>query len=185
MATVFIIHGSYGSPEENWIPWLKAELEKLNFQVFAPRFPTPKSQNLESWNHVFGNYKTHLSKDAILVGHSIGCAFILNLLEKYDVKVSMSFLVAGFIGKIGNDYYDVINKTFTERDFDWDKIKKNCGKFLIYHSHDDPYIPFLKAEELASELDCTLKIVDGAGHFNTKSGYNKFEILLQDIKKFT
>ena len=28
MKTALIIHGAFGSPTENWIPWLKAELEK-------------------------------------------------------------------------------------------------------------------------------------------------------------
>lgn len=41
MANVIIIHGAYGNPEENWFPWLKKELEKLDCRVFVPKFPTP------------------------------------------------------------------------------------------------------------------------------------------------
>ncbi len=40
--TAFIIHGSYGNPEENWIPWLKRELQQYNFDVIV-RELAPKS----------------------------------------------------------------------------------------------------------------------------------------------
>jgi len=31
----FLIHGWAGSPDEGWRPWLKTELEKRGFRVFA------------------------------------------------------------------------------------------------------------------------------------------------------
>ena len=36
MTKVFLIHGSHGSPEENWFPWLKQELEKAGLEVIVP-----------------------------------------------------------------------------------------------------------------------------------------------------
>jgi len=44
MRNIFIIHGSYGYPEENWFPWLKKELKKLGDRVFVPQFPIPKEK---------------------------------------------------------------------------------------------------------------------------------------------
>jgi predicted alpha/beta hydrolase family esterase len=46
MANIFIIHGSYGNPDENWFPWLKKELEQEGHKVFVPKFPTPEDQSL-------------------------------------------------------------------------------------------------------------------------------------------
>ena len=54
---VIIIHGSYGSPEKNWFPWLKEELKKSGINTFVPRFPTPKNQNLDTWANVFKDYE--------------------------------------------------------------------------------------------------------------------------------
>jgi len=179
---VFIIHGSFGSPEENWFPWLRGELEKLGVKVFAPRFPTPEGQSLKSWLNVFEKYKQHLDGETILIGHSLGPAFILNALESLDRPVKACFFAAGFLGKLGNQEFDKVNKGFTEREFDWKRIKKNGGKFFVFYSDNDPYVPKEKALELAGHLGVKPVLVKGAGHFNEKAGYEKFPVLLEKIK---
>ena len=35
----FIIHGSFGSPFENWFPWLHDFIESDGKQVYVPDFP--------------------------------------------------------------------------------------------------------------------------------------------------
>lgn len=173
-----IIHGAYGNPEENWIPWLKSKLEKAGHNVLVPGFPTPENQNLENWLNVFNDYEKYLGDDSVLIGHSIGATFILTVLEHHKAKAA--FLIAGFAGPLGI-YFDKSNKTFY-RKFNWDKIKKNCRKFFIYSSDNDPYVPLEKGKELAENLECELKIVKDAGHFNEKAGYKEFQLLLEDIK---
>ena len=42
MKKVVIIHGANGSPEENWFPWLKKELETKGIEVIIPQFPGGK-----------------------------------------------------------------------------------------------------------------------------------------------
>ena len=182
MTNIFIIHGAYGSPEENWIPWLKSELEKLGCRVFVSKFPTPENQTLENWLKVFENYKQYLDEDSIVIGHSLGPAFILSALESVDRKIKSAFFIAGFISFLNNPDFDTINKTFVDKKFDWEKIKKNCKNFYIFHSDNDPYVPLEKAEELAKNLGTDVILVKGAGHFNTESGYDKFEQLLEMVK---
>ena len=83
MAKIFIIHGSYGNPNENWFPWLKKELEKEGHTVFVPKFSTPENQSLETWTLEFSkDYKRLVDEDSIFIGHSLGPAFILSLLGK-------------------------------------------------------------------------------------------------------
>jgi len=181
--TVIIFHGSFGHPKENWSPWLKTELKKIRCNVYVPKFPTPKNQNLKNWLRVFKKYKQYLDKDSILVGHSSGVAFILNILERLNSSIKATFLVAGFIGSINNPAFDKINKTITNRSFKWKKIRQNCKKFYIYASDNDPYVPIEKGKEISHNLRTKLKIIRGAGHFNKAVGYVKFNLLLEDIKR--
>lgn len=180
MAEVIIVHGAYGNPDENWFPWLKKELEKLGCDVHAPEFPTPEGQSLVNWINVFEDYEKYLDGDSIVVGHSLGPAFLLSVLERLDHPVKAAFFVAGFVRDIGNPDFDRINRTFY-REFDWEKIRKNCGHFEVIHSDNDPYVPMSRAEELAGNLKVKLQIVKNAGHFNESAGYERFGLLLSKI----
>ncbi len=185
MTKIFFIHGSYGNPQENWFPWLKTELEKLGQEVFVPKFPTPEHQSLESWMKLFEPYLRQIDNDTIFVGHSLGPAFILSVLEKLSLAkpIKACFFVSGFVGLLGNPDFDSVNRTFVDKKFEWDKIKRNCHKFQVYHSDNDPYVDLSHGEQLAKLLGVKLTIIPNAGHFNTKAGYTKFERLLDDIKK--
>ena len=69
MTNIFIIHGAYGHPEENWFPLLKQELEKHGHQVFIPKFPTPENQTLINWLKVSEAYIKKLGESSV-IGHS-------------------------------------------------------------------------------------------------------------------
>ncbi len=175
---VFMIHGAYGDPNENWFPWLRDKLRAEGHEVIVPEFPTPENQTLEAWLNVFEQYQ--VNEDTVFVGHSLGVAFILSLVEKYKVKAC--FFVAGFLGEIGIQAFDEINESFVNKQFDWEKIRNNCSKFYVYHSDNDPYVPLSKGHELAAKLSAEFRSVEGAGHFNEKAGYVKFEELYGDIR---
>jgi len=179
---VFLVHGAYGSPLGNWFQWLKKELTGEGIGFLAPKFPTPKNQNLESWLNVFQEYQNRINKKTIFVGHSIGCAFILNVIEQLKNPVKASFFVSGFIGSLENPTFDSINSTIADTQFNWEQIKQNCSAFYLYHSRDDPYVPLSKAQELQTLLGASLHIEDSAGHFNSASGYAQFPQILKDIK---
>jgi uncharacterized protein len=183
MTNIFIIHGAYGHPNENWFPWLKSELEKLNCTVFIPKFPTPENQTLENWLKVFDKYKKYFNENTIVVGHSIGVAFLLNILEKKNIKIKAAFFISGFIGQLENQEFNKINNSFANKKFDFKKIKNNCEQFFIFHSDNDPYVPLKKAEELSKYFDVKITLVKNAGHFNERAGYKQFPLLLEKIKE--
>jgi|SRR3989339_1756848 len=181
----FLIHGAYGNPKENWFPWLKRELEKLSVKVFVPEFPTPEDQNLDNWMEVFTEYFPCLDENTIMIGHSLGCAFILRILEleEFIGPIKASFFVSGFAEFLDDPIFDAINKSFVYKKFGWRKIRKNCKRFFVFHSDNDPYVSLEKSKNLAKNLGVDAMVVKNAGHFNTKSDYTKFNVLLDMIKK--
>jgi uncharacterized protein len=179
MTNLFIIHGISGNSQENWFPWLKEKLEPFGVDVIIPNFPTPNSPKLSLWLDHFKQYHSDLNEESIIIGHSLGVPFLLSLLEKHPVKAA--FFVAGFSSLPDNQFKDEM-KTFI-KDFNWQKIKENCSQFHVFHSDNDPYVSIDKAEELKEKLQAELTIVPNAGHFNTPAGYDKFELLLDNVKE--
>lgn len=181
MTSAFIIHGSNGSKDSHWYPWLKEELERKGLQVFLPQFPIGENQTLQNWLDALKPMKDNL-KDSILIGHSLGVPFILNVLNQWDVKAKAAFLVAGFSGHLEAEREPNLDD-FAERDFNWKKIKENCNHFYVIHSDNDPYIPLERAEEVAKNLGVKVNLVKGGEHFQDKSGFKTFPQLLEKIEE--
>jgi len=177
-----IIHGIYGHPQENWFPWLKNELESKGYEVIVPKFPTPINQSLENWLKAIKKYEDKINDETVLIGHSLGTPFVLNYLEQSNKKIKAAFLVAGYHKLLNNEFYE-LNKTFVYKEFDWEKIKKSCGRFFVIASDNDPYIPLDTNKEMANILNTELKIVHNGGHLNLKAGFDKFPFLLDLISK--
>ena len=180
--TVFIFHGTEGYPEENWFPWMKDELEKRHCSVFVPQLPSPPiiPAKISEWFDVLETYKAHLSSQTIIIGHSLGGKFLLRLLEKLEQPIRASCFIATPIGipPIANNERD---NAFTGNDFDWPVIRRNAGRCMVYQSDNDPYVGIENGRELARHLGVGLSFIQGAGHFNTKAGYTKFENLRDKI----
>jgi predicted alpha/beta hydrolase family esterase len=183
MRTVIIIHGSYGSPDENWFPWLKKQVRDAGHKAIVPEFPTPDGQNLESWRRTFDAMAGGLTRDNILVGHSLGVAFILDIVERSAQSMCGSFFASGFIGELGNPQFDAVNKSFVCREFDWAKIRENAGRMFLYHGDNDPYVPLSKCWELSSKLHVEPRVIHNGGHLNSAAGYMKFEELWADMSE--
>lgn len=180
---VFIFHGTGGNPQENWFPWLERELKKLGIEVFVPRFPTPEGQSLENWIKAFEPYQKFVNETSVFVGHSIGPAMILRLLELRNKPIGGGILVSAFDGIIGIEYFDNLNKTFVVPSFNWEKIKRNCRKFVMLSGDNDPYVPLKFPRRIAKKLGVLLQLVKKGGHLNATAGFTKFPEVLAEIKK--
>ncbi len=178
----FIFHGIYGHPEENWFPWLKKELEKEGYEVIVPRFPTPIGQSLESWMKVLKEDEEKIDYGTVMIGHSLGAAFILNYLEQTDKEIKAAILVAGYHELLDNQFKE-LNKSFVDKNFNWNKIIENCERFFVIGSDNDEYIPIETTRQLSVLLDAELHIIDNGGHLNKKAGFEKFPQLLELVNK--
>jgi len=182
MKNAIIIHGTEGYPQENWFPWLKKELENLGYKVSVPQFPTPPivPAKISEWWKVLENLK--IDEDTMIIGHSLGGIFTLRILEKLKNPVASVFLTGTPIGERPMKNFDR-DAAFSGFEFDWNKIKKNAKRFVVFQSDDDPYVSLKNGEVLAKNLGVSLYFVANAGHFNAKAGYLKFPQLLEEIIK--
>jgi predicted alpha/beta hydrolase family esterase len=179
--TVVIIHGSYGSPEGNWFPWLADAVREAGHLAVVPRFPTPEGQSLESWLRVFEADVGQLEKNFILVGHSLGAAFALRLLEQAKATIAGTFLVSGFLGDLGLPDFDRVNADFVRKEVDWKRAKAHSASFHVYSGDNDPYVPLDRGKQLAKHLGVNLVIMKNAGHINADSGFQSFPTLFHDL----
>lgn len=176
------MHGSYGSPDENWFPWLRSVLEGEGITTTVPCFPTPEGQDLIAWRKVFDDEIGEVGEGWILFGHSLGVAFLLDVLQRGDSVVDGLFSVSGFTGLLGLDEFDSVNRTFVERDFDWTKIKSATRRSFVYQGADDPYVPQEWSAFLAEKLGAECRVIPGGGHLNAAVGYSHFDLLWDDVR---
>ncbi len=180
MSSVFIFHGTGGTPEENWFPWLKKELEQIGHTVTVPAFPDTYHPNLETWLATIKNEMSEMNEETILVGHSIGATLILRILERLRNPIRSCFLVAPVSEKIG-DEWDTLFSGFIDPPFDWDRIKTNAQKREILHANNDPYIPLSHARTLANHIGAELTVISGGRHLNQAAGFTEFPLLRNRI----
>jgi predicted alpha/beta hydrolase family esterase len=183
MKNAIIIHGTEGYPEENWFPWLKQELEKRGYKVFVPQFPSPPKvpAKIAEWFDVLKNYEQYIDEDTILIGHSLGGVFTLRILEGLEQPVKAAFFIGTPVGVQPISNYDR-DSSFSGFSFDWESIAEKARHFAVFQSDNDPYVSLGNGEELAKRLNVKLNFVPNAGHFNTKAGYTKFDLLLEKLE---
>ncbi|MCL5114938.1 MAG: alpha/beta fold hydrolase [Candidatus Marsarchaeota archaeon] len=194
-----IFHGSYGSSEGNWFPDLKEKLESLGQDVIAVQFPVDSydevekageshkasNQTLEAWmatfkNKVYGKLKKN--EKLCFIGHSLGCAFILHVLEKYRIKLDSAIFVSPFLKPLHIWQFDIVNKTFYKSNFDWDELRRLVPISYVIYSETDPYISVQQFFEFAEKMRSSLIPVKRAGHLNREVNLNEFPLVCELCK---
>ena len=181
-----IMHGSYGSPEENWFRRLEKQLTDQGHTVILEQFPVDDwdavnkvgseriaqyspVQSLVVWDDFFLEHILPRLKQqpTVFIGHSIAPVFMLHMLEKYDFTLSGAVFVAPFFDIPKNpatwQFYP-INKTFYRTDFDFEKIKSKLGRSYVVYGDDDPYVPATEPPLFATKLGSEISVVKGGGH---------------------
>ena len=159
-----LLHGTGGTGDNFWFPWLARELEIASHSVQRPDLPDADTPDLAVWTPYILKHAT-IDSDTIIVGHSAGCMATLSVLQQLRHPIKRAILVAGFIGDLPNVPAD--NPVYL-RDPDWDKIKRNGGEFYFINSDDDPWgCTNLQGERLREKLGGTLIVPTGARHMGS------------------
>ena len=74
-----ILHGSFGSKDGNWFPWLKSIIEEKGYEVDVPQMPIGVGiQNYDSWSKTLNNL--NINENTIMIADSIAPIFICKYL---------------------------------------------------------------------------------------------------------
>jgi predicted alpha/beta hydrolase family esterase len=181
-----ILHGTMGSPEGNWFPWLAEELEKLGHKTIRPKLPTPEGQNPDNWVRVIKQSVESLGgpdEETIFVAHSMSPLAVCQYLESIDKKIKACFFVSGFAQQIDNEEpFKSLIQPFVDKLPNWEQVKKACSNIRYFVGDNDPYVSINVAKDFAKK--CRAKefiIIPKGGHLNEEFGFTKFPQLLSKI----
>lgn len=178
-----LVHGSFGSPFSNWIPYLRKEIEDKNFEVYTPDFPTGVGyQNYENWSKLLKKYvdANIINENTIIFAHSIAPIFICKFLVENKIRVKRLVFICGFNNYLGIDKdYDTVNESMY---FDnLSDIKNYCSDIVCFYSDNDPYVKYEAEKEFADTITDNHIMISGGGHLNSESGYTEFTELLKYV----
>jgi predicted alpha/beta hydrolase family esterase len=189
-----LFHGSFGDPNENWLPDLRQDLEALGQTVLVPKFPVEdwdeivkngptgqiKHQSLDSWLMVFEKEVLPVLKGndkIIFVGHSLAPVFILHVVSKFKLPLECAIFVSPFMDALDRWEFNLVNTTFYKTDFDFEELKKLIPVSYVLYSDNDPFVTNNHSLLFAKALESSTILVHTAGHMNASVNLNEFPLV--------
>ena len=136
----------YKTNIDDWKPWLRNALGE-DYEVILPIMPNKFNARFEEWKLWFEKIIPFLNEEVVLIGHSLGASFVAKYLSenRFPKKLAGVFLVSGVFDK---DFlgYGLLSFALPE------KLDMQTSKVYIYHSKDDPAVPFSALEQFHKAL---------------------------------
>lgn len=184
MRTAIVVHRWFGSPECDWIPWLREELEQKGVKVIVPEMPDPNTPRIETWVPFLSDLAKDADDDFYFVGHSVGCQTILRYLATLPEgrTVGGVVFVAGWVtlANLTSDEVPVA-KQWLETPIDWDSARSHSNAYVSIYSDDDPYVPTENSVLFAEKLNAKLVLDQNRGHFTDEDDVTQLPILLKEL----
>ncbi|MFA7319453.1 MAG: alpha/beta hydrolase [Parcubacteria group bacterium] len=139
--------------------WKDGLQEKLGdkFDVLLPLMPCANNARYVEWKIWLEKFFPFLKGEVILIGHSLGGLFLAKYLSENDFPVSIKtvFLLAA----------PMMEGNFKLPE-SLEKIEQQTKKIYLYHSENDPVVPFADVEKYAAKLPSAEKVIfEDKGHF--------------------
>lgn len=195
MKQVVIIHGGYTfnshesyianlksleldydrlKPQQKWKPWIAEQMPDAD--VLLPTFPNAQNAVYDEWEIYFKKLIPFFGSDVQLVGHSLGAMFLAIYLENNPLPNPVRQLVL-----IAGAYDDATNEELGSfRVHSAKNLIKNAQEIHLFHSKDDPVVPFTELAKFQADLPtATSHIFEDRGHFNDATFPELLELLKQ------
>ncbi len=159
-----------------WSDSLKSDLG-ADFDTLVIKMPNAQNAKYGEWRIFFQKILEKADDNLILIGHSLGGSFLVKYLAENNFPKSIKalFLLSAPYEQSG------LNESL--KDFkppkNLDKLKSQVGQIYLYHSLDDPIVPFSHLQKYQRALPgAIVRQYKSKGHFLQK----KFSGLLKDIR---
>lgn len=167
---VFVVHGWAATPDMEWFPWLKNELERRGVEVFIPMMPDTYCPVIDAWVDTLRDTVGTLRETDMFVGHSIGCQTIMRYLERETGDAIKGFIcVAGWftLRNLENEVEELIAKSWVEAPIDFDAVRRIAGPITAIFSDTDPYVELSHNRDIFEhQLGARIIIEHDKGHFS-------------------
>lgn len=129
-----------------------------DFNVLLPTFPCKQNAKYAEWKLFFEKFAPALSPETtVYVGHSLGGIFLAKYFSENSMQARALHLVAAPYEKCG---------TF-ELPKDLSKLSKNVSNVHLWHSKDDPVVPFRELAKYRAAMPAAVAhVFEDRLHFN-------------------
>jgi uncharacterized protein len=169
---VVIVHRWTGSPEEDWIPWIRSELVQRNFTLEVPPMPDSDHPTKELWIPFLRDIVGHCDEHTYFIGHSIGCQTIIRYIQELPLpaRVGGLVLVAPWVrlkAKELDEDDKKIAEPWIKDPIHWEAVQGKIGQCTAIFSDDDYYVYVKDAKIFQTGLNADIQILHKRGHFTS------------------
>jgi predicted alpha/beta hydrolase family esterase len=178
--TVLVIHGA-GEPRRRggkvyWEAMLGKDL-RPDYRVRAPRMPQPTNPQYRTWARRIATLIAD-APNPVLVGHSLGASVLL----KYLVDAAPQPPLAGLY-LIATPFWGLDFPEFALPS-DFEARLRDVSPLFLYHSKDDPEVPFEHVERYSRALpQAIVRAMDGRGHEFNQPGFPELVADIRQLKE--
>ncbi len=181
---IVVVHGLGATAASHWFGAVRDRYAPRGVEVVVPDLPDSQAPDLDTWLSTLAVAVGAVDQGTALVGHSLGCVSILQHLaaRQDDWRLGGLALVAGFCEEVpGIPEVD----HFVARPLDPDAVAARTLRRHVVVADDDPVVPRSLTETLARVLDADLTVVEGAGHFVARGGFDRLPALEDVLDSWT
>lgn len=181
-----VFHGYTGRADKNFIPKLKAKLEANGYAVQAPQLPNTDSP-VESEQVGYALENCHYDENTVVVGHSLGGAVAMKVIEKLDHPVRDLILVAPVVEEAfrPEDYVRPFQETF-DFTYDYELIRARTNRRVVLSDTQEKENRMAYLEYLAPKIDAELVTVTAnRTHFTADDEPDVLAAVIPSVRVFT
>jgi len=163
----------YKTDKGDWKPWIRKMFQE-DYEVITPQMPNKTNCKYDEWKLWFEKFVPFLNDEVILIGHSQGGIFLAKYLSEnqFPKKIKAVMLAAAVYYK-DSEGYPVLSFSLPAT------LNLQTDKIFLYHSKDDPAVPFSALEQYQKALpNAVARVFEDRKHINQE----EFPELLEDIK---